>query len=130
MKRFRDHRWLRRITAGSVLFGIIAVSSVAYAAWTATGGGQGYAKAGTAQVLTTVDVSATTTATLYPSGTGNVFLKITNPNTYAVTADPSGAGHTVSSMDVRRRAAVAALLRRTDLWLAAGAGERDRDGED
>ena len=58
MTRFRDSRWYRRITAGSILFGIILVSSVAYAAWTASGGGQGYAKAGTAQALTTVDVSA------------------------------------------------------------------------
>ena len=46
MTRFRDSRWYRRITAGSILFGIILVSSVAYAAWTATGGGQGYAQAG------------------------------------------------------------------------------------
>jgi hypothetical protein len=98
MKRFKDHRWLRRITAGSLLFGIIAVSSVAYAAWTATGGGQGYAKAGTAQALTTVDVSATTTATLYPSHTGDVLLKITNPNPYAVTVTTvTGSGAITSA---------------------------------
>ena len=101
MTRFRDHRWFRRITAGSILFGIIAVSSVAYAAWTATGGGQGYAKAGTAAVLTTVDVSATTTATLFPSGTGNVFLKITNPNPYAVTVTTvTGSGAITSDKGV------------------------------
>jgi hypothetical protein len=97
MTRFRDSRWYRRITAGSILFGIILVSSVAYAAWTASGGGQGYAKAGTAQALTTVDVSASTTATLYPSGTGSVLLRISNPNPYPVrVASVSGSG-TVTS---------------------------------
>ncbi len=99
MTRFRDSRWYRRITAGSILFGIILVSSVAYAAWTASGGGQGYAKAGTAQALTTVDVSATTTATLFPSGTGDVFLKINNPNPYPVTvATVTGSGAVTSTV--------------------------------
>ena len=103
MTRFRDSRWYRRITAGSILFGIILVSSVAYAAWTASGGGQGYAKAGTAQALTTVDVSASTTATLFPSGTGDVLLKINNPNPYPVTvASVTGSGAVTS--DRARRA--------------------------
>jgi hypothetical protein len=93
MTRFRDSRWYRRITAGSIFLGIILVSSVAYAAWTASGGGQGYAKAGTAVVLTTTDVSATTTATLFPSGTGSVLLRINNPNPYPVTvASVTGSG--------------------------------------
>src|SRR5947208_2594147 len=93
MTRFRDSRWYRRITAGSILFGIILVSSIAYAAWTASGGGQGYAKAGTAQTLTTVDVSASTTASLYPSGTGNVLIRISNPNPYPVlVASVTGSG--------------------------------------
>ena len=97
MTKFRDSRWYRRITAGSILFGIILVSSVAYAAWTASGGGQGYAKAGTAQALTTVDVSASTTATLFPSGTGDVLLKINNPNPYPVTvATVTGSGAVTS----------------------------------
>jgi hypothetical protein len=57
-----------------------------YAAWTTTGGGSGYAKAGTAQALSTVDVSASTTATLYPGGpAGDVTIRISNPNTYPVT---------------------------------------------
>ena len=99
MTKFRDSRWYRRITAGSILFGIILVSSVAYAAWTASGGGQGYAKAGTAQALTTVDVSASTTATLYPSGTGDVLLKINNPNPYPVTvATVTGSGAVTSAV--------------------------------
>ena len=97
MKSLREHRWFRRITAGSMLFGIIAVTAVAYAAWTASGSGQGYAKAGTAQLLTTVDVSATTPATLYPSGTGNVLLRINNPNPYPVQVTTVNGNGTITS---------------------------------
>ena len=74
----------KKLTAGVVLTGAMLVSSIAYAAWTATGAGSGSAKASTAQVLTTVDESATTLATLYPGATGNVKLHITNPNPYPV----------------------------------------------
>ncbi|MGH2597500.1 MAG: hypothetical protein ACRDH7_16305 [Actinomycetota bacterium] len=94
MAQFRERKWFRRVSAVSLLFGIMAVASVAYAAWTASGSGQGYAKAGTAQALTTVDVSASTTASLYPSGTGNVLLRINNSNPYPVqvtTVSGSGA---------------------------------------
>ncbi|MEA2473332.1 MAG: hypothetical protein QOE06_1247 [Thermoleophilaceae bacterium] len=64
----------------------LAVVGLVYAAWTTTGSGSGYAKAGTAQALTTVDVSASTSATLYPGGpAGDVTIKIDNPNTYPVT---------------------------------------------
>jgi hypothetical protein len=64
----------------------LAVVGLVYAAWTTTGGGSGYAKAGTAQALSTVDVSASTTATLYPGGpAGDVTIRISNPNTYPVT---------------------------------------------
>jgi hypothetical protein len=71
----------------AVLTTVAAMSAVAlvYAAWTTNGGGSGYAKAGTAEALTTVDVSASTTATLYPGGpAGDVLIKVSNPNPYPV----------------------------------------------
>lgn len=79
----------------------LAAAGLVYAAWTSSGSGSGYAKAQSAQALTTVDVSATTAATLYPGATGNVKIEISNPNPYpvrvtsvtgngAITAD---AGH-------------------------------------
>ena len=58
--------------------------SVALAAWIAAGTGAGYAKATTAQALTTVDVSASTSASLYPGANGDVQLRIGNPNPYPV----------------------------------------------
>ncbi len=123
MTKFRDSRWYRRITAGSILFAIILVSSVAYAAWTASGGGQGYAKAGTAQALTTVDVSATTTATLYPSGTGDVFLKINNPNPYPVTvASVTGSGVVTSTVPACDLSTGVTFVNQTGLSLTVPAG--------
>jgi hypothetical protein len=64
----------------------LGVVGLVYAAWTTNGTGSGYAKAGTAQALSTVDVSASTSATLYPGGpAGDVLIKISNPNPYPVT---------------------------------------------
>ena len=64
----------------------LAVVGLVYAAWTTNGTGSGYAQAGTAQALSTVDVSASTTATLYPGGpAGDVTIRVSNPNTYPVT---------------------------------------------
>jgi hypothetical protein len=72
----------------------LAVVGLVYAAWTTNGSGSGYAKAGTAQALSTVDVSASTSATLYPGGpAGDVLIRISNPNTYPVTVTAvSGSG--------------------------------------
>jgi hypothetical protein len=74
----------KRLTVASVMVGAMLAASVAFAAWTATGSGHGYAKAGTAQALATVDASASTAATLYPGATGHVKITISNPNSYPV----------------------------------------------
>lgn len=77
----------RRMRSIIVAFAAIAAATAAslvYAAWTSNGTGSGYAKAGTAQALTTVDASASTTATLYPGATGDVVLTVSNPNSYPV----------------------------------------------
>lgn len=74
----------RRLSVTAVVFAGLMAAGIAFAAWTATGTGSGYAKATTAQVLTTVDASATAAATLYPGATGDVELEISNPNPYPV----------------------------------------------
>ena len=58
----------------------LAAAGLVYAAWTTNGSGSGYAKAQSAQQLTTVDVSASTAATLYPGASGDVQIRISNPN--------------------------------------------------
>jgi hypothetical protein len=71
----------------------VGAAALAYAAWTASGTGSGFAKAGTATALTTSDVSATTTASLYPGVNGDVKIQINNPNPYPVrVTDITGNG--------------------------------------
>jgi hypothetical protein len=71
-------------------------AGLVYAAWTESGSGSVYSKAGSAQALTTVDVSASTAATLYPGGNGDAIVKFSNPNPYpikitSVSLDTSGS---------------------------------------
>jgi hypothetical protein len=77
----------RLITAAITMLVLGAVGLV-YAAWTTNGSGSGYAKAGSAQNLSTQDVSASVTTDptklLYPGTNGDVVVQIHNPNQYAV----------------------------------------------
>lgn len=63
---------------------LLTGAGVAYAAWTASGSGEVTAKAATAQVLSTVDVSASTGADLFPGATGDATIRIKNPNGYPI----------------------------------------------
>ncbi len=74
----------KKLIGVGVIATTLLAAGVAFAAWNASGTGSGYAKATTAQVLTTSDVAATTTAQLYPGGTADVKIKIHNPNPYPV----------------------------------------------
>jgi hypothetical protein len=74
----------KRILTSGVAILVLAVVGLVYAAWTTSGSGSGYAKATDAKALTTSDVSATTQGQLYPGGTGDVEIKINNPNPYPV----------------------------------------------
>ena len=66
---------------GIITSGLLA-TGVAFAAWTASGTGSGYAQAGTAVALATVQV--TPTDNLYPGGMADVEIEIVNPNPYPV----------------------------------------------
>lgn len=83
----------KKLSVGVLFAGAMLAGSIAFAAWTATGSGSGYAKATSADPLTTIDVSASTTATLYPGATGDVLIRIDNANDYPVTVtDVDGNG--------------------------------------
>ena len=76
---------------------LVVAAGVAYAAWTSSGSGNGYAKATTAQALGTIDVSATTPATLYPGATGDLKIEIDNPNPYPVRISSVSGTGTITS---------------------------------
>lgn len=84
----RHSRSLRRLTvalgvAVALVLGI-GVGS-AYAFYKSTGAGNGHAATGTLQPVTVTAVTGTPGTPLYPGGTGDVIVKVTNPNSFAVT---------------------------------------------
>ena len=86
------HSRKKRLIGAAVTFLVLGVVGLVYAAWTTNGSGSGIARAGTAQDLSTVDVTAATTGDLYPNGNGTVMLQIHNPNPYPVTITDVTAG--------------------------------------
>jgi hypothetical protein len=103
------------VIAGGVTFGSWAVGSSP---------GNGYAKATSAQNLTLSDASASTVAQLYPGGTGDVKVKVTNPNLFAVTiTSVAGAGTITSDHGAACDAATGVTYTdQTGLSQAVGAG--------
>ena len=92
-------RLSRKFFVAVAAVGCLMVTGVIYAAWSTSGSGSGFAKAGTASALTIGDASASTTADLYPGSTGSVKLKVTNPNPFAVriTTVAKQTGGTITS---------------------------------
>jgi hypothetical protein len=76
---------LTRRIASSALLGcaLLGIAGTAVAMWTAGGTGTGYADTDTAEEVTITP--GTTTGQLYPGGTADVKLSISNPNAFAVT---------------------------------------------
>lgn len=88
----------RRIYLVAFMSGLLFLSGIATAEWLAGGEGAGYAKARTPQALTTVDVSSSMVADLYPGATGDLTLRIANPNPYPVSVSGvAGSGVITSS---------------------------------
>jgi hypothetical protein len=90
-------RTISRKIAVGVTAAVLAAVGLVYAAWTTNGTGDAYAKAGTAAAISTVDVSASTTATLYPGVSGDVLIKLDNPNPYAVTVTAVTGNGTIAA---------------------------------
>src|SRR5256714_12812530 len=82
-------------TAATGVVGLAAGTAGAY--WLPTGSGTATAQAGTAQNPTTTAV-AVTSGLLLPGGTGDVFIRVNNPNGYAVKVIAvTGAGTITAS---------------------------------
>jgi hypothetical protein len=104
---------------------ILATGAVTFGSW-AVGSdpGAGYSKAKSSTNLTLNDVSASTVADLYPGGTGNVLVSVTNPNPFAVTITSiAGAGAVTSNAGAACDASTGvSFTDQTGLSLALGAG--------
>lgn len=87
------HTRKTRIIGAGVTILVLGVVGLVYAAWTTNGSGSGYAKAGSAVDLSTVDASAETHGDLYPNTNGSVFLNVHNPNPFPVTITDVTAGN-------------------------------------
>jgi hypothetical protein len=74
----------RTLLALAATGSVLIISAIVFAAWLTPGSGSGYAKAGSSQALSTLDASASTSATLYPGVSGDVTVRVSNPNPFAV----------------------------------------------
>jgi len=77
---------------------LLITAAVTFGSWAVgSSSGNGYAKAVSAQNLTLSDASASTTAQLYPGGTGDLVVKVTNPNAFGVTVTAVTAAGPITS---------------------------------
>jgi hypothetical protein len=77
-------RHLKAFMVGALIASFTA-GGIGYALWSINGSGSAYSKATSSQALTTVDVSAQAPGQLYPGGSGDMVIKIHNPNAFPVT---------------------------------------------
>lgn len=79
-------RKLTPFVIGAIVALVLGLGAgAAFAYWTTGGSGSGFSSTGTLQAVTVAANTGTPNTPLYPGGTGDVVLKATNPNTFAVT---------------------------------------------
>ena len=77
---------------------VVATTAVTFGSWSvSSSAGSGYSKAKVALSLTLSDASASTTAQLYPGGIGDIWIKVTNSNPFAVTVTSVTGVGTITS---------------------------------
>jgi hypothetical protein len=89
----------RRTLLAIALLLALVVAGIAISAWSTSTSGNAYSKATTASALVLSDASASTSGDLYPGGTGDLKLKVANPNSFPVriTAVSLTSGGTITS---------------------------------
>lgn len=104
---------------------ITVAGGLTLGSWAVTGSGDAYAKASTATALTLGDASAATTAQLYPGGSGDVKVKVTNPNAFDVTVTSvTGTGTIASDKGAACNASTGvAFTNQTGLTATVAAGQ-------
>jgi hypothetical protein len=89
----------KRTVLAIALLLMLITAGVAITAWSTSTSGNAYSKATTASSLVLSDASASTSGDLYPGGTGDLKLKVANPNSFPVriTAVSLTSGGTITS---------------------------------
>ena len=87
----------RRVVVAAIVVAAVIAVGIGIAAWSIGGSGIGYAKATTASSLTLADATAFTTAQLYPGATGDLKLRLTNPNSFPVRVTAVSGNGTITS---------------------------------
>ena len=114
-----------RLALALSVVAVMATTAVTFGSWSvSSSAGSGYSKAKVALSLTLSDASASTTAQLYPGGTGDIWIKVSNPNPFAVTVTSvTGAGTITSDKGAACDAASGVTFTNTTgLSQAVGAG--------
>jgi hypothetical protein len=93
---FKTRKRTRYVLGVILLLAIVGVG-IGIAAWNVSGTGNGYAKAGSSSSLTLADATAFTSADLYPGATGNLKLRVTNPNSFPVRITTVSGNGTITS---------------------------------
>jgi hypothetical protein len=88
----------RKITLAGVAVLLSLASGTAFAYFTTSGAGAASASTGTMLTVTLAATAGTPSTPLYPGGTGDVTLRVTNPNGYVVTlVSVAGTGGTITA---------------------------------
>ena len=90
-------KFSRKWFVAPLVLGAAAAVGIGIAAWSVSGTGNGSTKAVTASVLTLADASAFTSADLYPGATGNLKLRVTNPNSFPIRITAVSGNGTITS---------------------------------
>jgi hypothetical protein len=89
------HRRFLGVPVALLAIVLTAVAAVAY--FTSTGSGSGSGTTGALQTVTVAAISGTETTPLLPGASGDVILRVTNPNPYSVTLVNVAGNGTISA---------------------------------
>jgi len=101
----------RKLIGVALVVVVGGAAGLAFAAWTASGTGSGAAQATSAQAVTYSN--GTTTAQLYPTGSGDLVISVHNPNAYKIQITDV-AGNGTITVDAGHSACNAASVTFTD----------------
>ena len=94
----RSQFWMVAGAAVALIFGLGAGSAYAY--FTSNGSGSGVATVGSVQGITVLEATGTATNKLSPGTSGDLLIKINNPNTFPVTITALSGNGTVTGSGV------------------------------